>query len=532
MRKVIRTMKGKLAVGFILALHIVSLCNIPVVHTEGEPFTLIKAFWGELQPTEASPGTTETLTVILRYELDYTFSDLIGRLQLPEGFEAVGSGETMTGPYTGIISAGSLVTLAFPVFISEEVPLGEYTAQLDLEYRRSRYVLSEDRVAIPLDVTGKPDIRVASVEENLYEGKQTIGIEFRNEGDAVAENVEVQGAMASGASTEFVGPVQLGTLEPGAAVIAPLEVIIPQGSHGNIITLTVEVHYLGPTNVFYPESKDLHLLVKPTLILPLRIDLAPHELTIGEHTFVTVTLTNAENHTLSNVELTLSPDTNLKILSEHTVFTYSVISPKDSVQVSLEIYVPASVMSPTASLNLLATSFNEESWLEQRENYTLNFLLRGLIEITLTDQVVIPAEPRMGSPFSATITITNIGTSTAYAADASPALANLPIKTFGPQSVYIGNIELNLPTTFTINLLLENTTDAEFLLPVTLTYMDNLRAPYNITFTIPIAVYQGSNTSPETPQDSPVPPFRGLLLGVGGVAIAAVVIVILWRRRT
>lgn len=525
-------MKVKIVVGLVLALYVVSMCNIPVVHADGEPFTLIQVYWGELQPTEASPGNIETLTVILRYELDYTFSDLIGRLQLPDGFEAVGSGEAVTVQYTGVISAGSLVTLAFPVFISEEVNLGGYTAQLDLEYRRSRYVLSEDRVAIPFDVTGKPKIRIASVEENVYEGKQTIGIEFWNDGDAVAENIEVQGAMAGGASTEFVGSLQLGALEPGDAVIAPLEVIIPQGTHGSIITVTVDVHYLGPTSVLYPGSEELQLLVKPNLIRPLRIDLAPHELTIGKHNLVTVTLTNAENHTLSNVEFTLSPDANLKILSDQAVFTYDVISPKDSVQVSLEIYVPSSVMSPTASLTLLASYFDEERWLEQQESYTLNFLLRGLIEITVTDQVVIPAEPRIGSPFSATITITNIGTSAAYAADASPALENVPIKPFGPQSVYIGNIELNLPTTFTINLQLENTTEAEFLLPVTLTYMDNLRTAYNLTFNIPISVYQETDTSPETPQGPPAPPFRGLLLVVGGVAIAAVVVVILWRRRT
>jgi len=199
--------------------------------------------------------------------------------------------------------------------------------------------------------------------------------------------------------------------------------------------------------------------------------------------------------------------------------------------VSLEIYVPSNTLSPTASINLYATYFDEKVWLEQSESYALNFLLRGLIDISLTDQVVIPSEPRIGSPFSATITITNIGTSTAYAASASPELENLPIKTFGPKSVYIGDIKLNLPITFTINLQLENTTEHEIIIPVTLTYMDNLRKTYETIFNIPVSISNETNASPGTPQDTPRPPFRSALLIGGLVTISAVVIIVLWRRK-
>jgi hypothetical protein len=177
---------------------------------------------------------------------------------------------------------------------------------------------------------------------------------------------------------------------------------------------------------------------------------------------------------------------------------------------------------------LYATYFDEEVWLEQSESYALNFLLRGLIDISLTDQVVIPSETRIGSPFSATVTITNIGTSTAYAASASPELENLPVKTFGPKSVYIGDIKLNLPTTFTINLQLENTTENEIIIPVTLTYMDNLRKTYE---NIPVSISHETNPSPGTPQGSPTPPFRGALLIGGLVVIVAVVIIMLRRRK-
>ncbi len=158
-------------------------------------------------------------------------------------------------------------------------------------------------------------------------------------------------------------------------------------------------------------------------------------------------------------------------------------------------------------------------------------LLRGLIQISLTDMAVIPSNPRPGSAFSITLTVTNIGTSTAYAAYAIPAIQGLPIRVFGPRSVYIGNIEPNLPTTFTVNLQLENTTDKTLELPIHLSYLDNLRTPYNLTLTVPIEA--GSQ-----PPIQVQPAQRGLgilehpllILGAAG-AIAALIGALALRRR-
>jgi hypothetical protein len=524
-------MNVKLHLGLILVITMITLSHFHLVGAVGGNFQLVTVYWGDNQQAEASPGSLETLTVILRYELDYPFNSLLADLQFPEGFEAVGGGDTVTAHYTGPLSSGSIIALQFPVYLSENLTKGSHTAVLTLEYKRSKYVNSIETLEIIFDVTGKPDLKLSSQEDTISEGKQTIWIEFENEGDAIAKNIEIGDAVASGVSLELIAPSTLGDLESGNSVQASLELIVPQGTRGTVLPVTIDVSYFGPSNVFYRSSETLQLLVKSTPSLPLRPTLAPNELTVGVHTQVNITLTNAGNHTLSNFDLTLSPDNNLKIMSDQTLYHYDSMSPTGSIQVSLEIYVPSNTLSPTASINLFATYFDEAVWLEQSDSYTLNFLLRGLIDISLTDQVVIPSEPRVGSPFSATITVTNIGTSTAYAASASPELENLPLKTFGPKSVYIGNIDLNLPTTFTINLQLDNTTDPEILLPVTLTYMDNLRKPYAIVFTIPVTLAPETNESSGTTPGPLLPPFRGTLILVGLAAIAAVSIVVLWRRK-
>ena len=154
--------------------------------------------------------------------------------------------------------------------------------------------------------------------------------------------------------------------------------------------------------------------------------------------------------------MSLSPEGALEIFGPAN-FYIDRLPPGEARLIETEVYVP-SVTSQTASLKVAVTYLDDDLWVSRSETHHLSVLLRGFIDISLTDTAVIPSAPTLGSPFSITITITNVGTSAAYAAYAIPDLKGLPLRSFSPRSVYVGNIETNLPTTITINLQLENTT--------------------------------------------------------------------------
>ena len=135
-------MRVDLQLGLILLISMIALSNLHLVGAVGGNFQLINVYWGDTHQAEASPGNLETLTVVLRYELDYSFNSLSADLQFPEGFEAVGGGETVTAHYTGPISSGSIIVLQFPVYLSKNLTKGSYTAFLTVEYKRSKYVNS------------------------------------------------------------------------------------------------------------------------------------------------------------------------------------------------------------------------------------------------------------------------------------------------------------------------------------------------------------------------------------------------------
>jgi len=528
-------MKLKVFILAVLLLIAYMPAVLPVRSDATSYFKVVKVYWGFDQPTEVSPGDVATLAVILQmttYESVSTVQGVKAELSLPHGFQAVGGGDKGVTFFSGTIALGSIIKLDFPLHIGREVSKGEYAMDVKLTYYVGQNLYHEETLDIAVEVTGRPDIDIEAQNGSLREGSQQIHVTLSNEGDAIARNLRVMNVYSSSASVELEGDKSLGDLQPGDNALVPLRLFVPIDTGGRIVSLNLDVNYLGPRDVTYSFSETLQLPVKPfNPETPLVLSLEPKELAIGKSSKVYIDLWNTGDHNLSEIRLVLSPDDILKIFGPTSLYV-DRLKPGDHYRIETEMYVPSTGMTTTASLAATVTYLDDDLWMTQSESDLLTLLLRGLIEISVTDVAVIPSSPRPGGPFSVTITMTNVGTATAQAAYAVPNLENLPIKTFGPKSVYIGNIELNLPTTVTINLQLGNTTESELTLPVTLGYMDNLRSLHNFTFSVPINV--APQTSPP-PQPSGAGGYLSLAnLVIGGIAIVAVVaatVIVVKRRR-
>ncbi|MDH5687165.1 MAG: hypothetical protein OEZ48_04810 [Candidatus Bathyarchaeota archaeon] len=190
---------------FLVILILAVSVSLVAPASSGSPddFRLIEAYWGTDQPIEVSPGDVATLTVVLRYESSWSFSNLKADLSLPEGLEAVGD---TTVHYAGPISIGSLIELRFPVFITEDVEKGKYKAVLTVEYYISRYVIPKEELEIRFEVTGKPSIDIRALNDTVYEGKQELLVEVSNEGDAALHNLEITGVYSVALTLGITSP--------------------------------------------------------------------------------------------------------------------------------------------------------------------------------------------------------------------------------------------------------------------------------------------------------------------------------------
>jgi hypothetical protein len=326
---------------------------------------------------------------------------------------------------------------------------------------------------------------------------------------------------------------QLGSLEPGANSSIIVKLYAPPTAPSTATLTLTSTFYDEGLRAVQSEAQRVNLLVRGVVpIPPLHISVEPEELTIGRSEDLKIRVRASEERGLRDIRLDLSPDAIMKLFGESR-FTIESLGPGEEKALRLRVYIPSTAASATTTLTITATYLKDGSETVESESWRLNVLLRGLIEISLTDLAVIPSNPRPGSAFSITLTVTNTGTSTAYAAYAIPSIQGLPLKAFGPRSVYIGNIEANLPTTFTINLQMENTTEKAIELPILLNYLDNLRTPHTVTLTVPIQVGAQTASQTQTTQRSP-----GILehplpiIGAAGLTALLIGLLLIRRRRT
>lgn len=227
-------------------------------------FTVIRSYWGVDQPIEVSPSDVATLSVIVRYEFGYSGKSIKADLHLPEGFRAVGGSNQAETYFTGAVSYGSIITLQFPIFITQAAGKGGFTTYLELNYYQpdlSRW--RNEILDVYFEVTGKPIIDAVALNTTVVTGNQMILIALSNKGDGIADNLKLAKVSSSTASAELPERTAFGMLQPGQNVTVPVHLYIPINL-SSYQTLTLQTSCVGPSNVFYSFSETLVLTLAPT----------------------------------------------------------------------------------------------------------------------------------------------------------------------------------------------------------------------------------------------------------------------------
>lgn len=524
----------KNVVTLILAISLsIFLTSINMGLGSGGDFKLISAYWGSTSPMEVTSGDYTSIVILLRYEGKWSFNNLVARLNLPNTIKTSDPNNKAVTYYKSTISPGTIIQLEYQVYITPQASKGVYLLTLELEYFVPNYGLTIDVIQIPMEITGRPNIQMRIVNETVFEGKQKIILKIENTGNAEAYNLQITKVYSSSITINTIDNTCIECIKPNETFTSVLDVYIPSTMKGKTIQMNVDVTFHGPRNSIYMKTYTIQTLVNPQEMPPqINVQLSTGELYIGKINSINAKIINTINTDLRDVKITISTDALLKVFGASITYVEK-IKPGQIIEIPMEIYVPLTT-SATGSLTISVSYYDSEKQISRSETNQFTILLKGFIEITLTDVTIIPASPRPGSPFSITITITNIGTSTAYATHAIPILENLPIQPFGSKSVYIGNVDVNMPTTFTLNLQLLNTTRSQVTLPIMLRYMDNLRYISNIVFNVTINISPTTTTTTTTTQNrsiittiitNPV----NIMLTV--IIVAVVIGIIIMRRK-
>jgi hypothetical protein len=243
----------------------------------------------------------------------------------------------------------------------------------------------------------------------------------------------------------------------------------------------VDYNYLG----YYTDSEARNISFS-TESCPsqLSVAISPKTLISGKIENVSFTLSNGGSTTIKDVSLraSLSPQQG-QILSSQPVLISS-IPPMESSTINETLFINST--SETFPVNASISFYNGTN-LEQISD-SIAVLSSGIINLTASSVTLSPTTPSVGGIFSISFVLTNLGTTSASAVTATILPPN-GITAFGSNSVFIGGIGVNTQTPVTLTLSsAASTKSGSYVVPVQITYLNNLRQQISSTINVPVTI--------------------------------------------
>lgn len=292
------------------------------------------------------------------------------------------------------------------------------------------------------------------------------------------------------------GKTFLGTLRPQDKVETALKMYVSPTSQTSS-TVTFTVTYYDASGALKSENRYITFLLNTTTRLsPISIKVNPTTLVAGKLNDIEVLLTNTGDKAVKSLSMAFSFPSSQVIWLTPDVFQAEKISAGETVTVKGRAYNPPTAITST-TLQMSIKYYDESGNLYQ-ETRSVGILSQGIIELKVIDTTVLPEKPSQGQIFSATITITNVGTVTASSVTVLPQLPQ-GFRMFGSKSIFVGDMQVNVPTTFTLSIQALNTTEPKtYSIPVTITYYDNLREPHALNLSLTVDIQEKNSVTSTT----------------------------------
>ena len=118
----------------------------------------------------------------------------------------------------------------------------------------------------------------------------------------------------------------------------------------------------------------------------------------------------------------------------------------------------------------------------------------GIINITPSGITLSPTTPTVGSIFSVSFILTDVGTAGASAVTVTP-LPPIGIAPYGSNSVFVGDMSVDTQTPVTVTFRASaSATSGTYKIPVMVSYLNSLRENQSTTINVPVAM-ESSTTS-------------------------------------
>jgi uncharacterized repeat protein (TIGR01451 family) len=493
------------------------------ITSSGERFYVINSMWGTSStPTEVGPGDPNSqLTLTIQYFGNATIQSLHGTLMLPNAFTNIDGDQQATADAASI-APNSIFQLPFALNVADNASIGSYTIPLTLNWNTTFTKGITQTEYASVNLKGKAKLTL-STEDILNPGQvNTINVKLNNEGTGAASQISVSVTAPAGVS--ILNQISsISALAANSTYEITLKAYISSSSAGAPVTFTFTMTYEDAYGNSKSSSQSLGFNVKNIeSISSISLNVQPTSLIAGKANNITVAVKNIADSPIHSISLSFAFSSGSVTWLQPDIAQEEELASGQSFIIQAKAYDPPAT---TASVTLqISIKYYDDNNVLYQETRNIGLLSQGLIDIKVTDFSVLPEQITPGQIFSITGTITNIGTITASAVTAAPHLPEGFIM-FGSRSVFIGDMAVNTPTTFTISIQAINTTKPnKYQIPVELSYNDNLRNPLSTTLSVPVDVVNGTSTTTTTIR--PTTSSWGIMSILPYIIVAAIALVV------
>jgi hypothetical protein len=296
----------------------------------------------------------------------------------------------------------------------------------------------------------------------------------------------------SGTGLTDVGPaIDISNINSYNSLTIGVPVFVDASAPSTLSAVQVSINY--GYLVYYADSETRTLTFEvQSCPLPLEINASPDLFYTGQIDNITFSFTNTGKTTLSGILAQTSSQNsqgrNVQLFGVQPI-TINSLAPGKTVYASQKVY-NENVSQQTFPVNVTAEFFNGTSPEEISKTFTM--FSTGTINMVPSSITVSPANVVAGSILSVSFVITDTGT--AGVSDAT-ATALLPkgFKAYGSDSIFLGSIQTGIQTPVSLTLISNSTIKpGNYVIPVMLTYQNNLAQNLNTTVDVPVVVGGGA----------------------------------------
>ncbi|MEM4657273.1 MAG: hypothetical protein QXX77_02485 [Candidatus Methanosuratincola sp.] len=295
-------------------------------------------------------------------------------------------------------------------------------------------------------------------------------------------------------------------------VAIPVTIYALASTAGSVFLFPVQLSYSdGFTYVQETKYAGIRVLPAPSETTSFSISLSTQEVIAGRINHLDVTLKNIGSGPVSGAVLgigfsgsqlssiastgsvSIPQSSSLVLIGSDGTWVIGDLSQGEEAHVNVSVYVPPSSAGSVATLST-SLFYTDSLQRSKQETKQAGILVKGQVDLIVLETSTFPQNVSSGKPFSVSVTMINLGTSPAKSAILTPSGTG-ELRPVTSDRIFIGDIAVDVPSSFTLSLVGDNLTSGVYNLNLTYTYKDSLSQIQENYLIVPINIKVTTNSN-------------------------------------